>query len=69
MQLCELYLNDQALTFDTAPTIAELLTHQGLATQRLVVAVNDAVVPRTQFAQHRLHAQDRVEIMTPITGG
>lgn len=33
------------------------------------VAVNTRFVPKTSYATHALHAGDRVEIISPVTGG
>ena len=32
-------------------------------------AVNTQFVPKTQYAQHPLHEGDRIEIISPVTGG
>lgn len=32
-------------------------------------AVNTQFVPRSQYAEHRLQEGDRVEIISPVTGG
>jgi len=32
-------------------------------------AVNTQFVPKTHYAQQTLHAGDRVEIISPVTGG
>jgi len=32
-------------------------------------AVNTQFVPKTQYAQHTLNENDRVEIISPVTGG
>lgn len=32
-------------------------------------AVNTQFVPNTQYAQHALQPEDRIEIISPITGG
>ncbi|MEK9951927.1 MAG: sulfur carrier protein ThiS [Curvibacter sp.] len=32
-------------------------------------AVNTQFVPKTQYAQHVLHEGDRIEIISPVTGG
>ena len=32
-------------------------------------AVNTQFVPKTQYAQHRLHDGDSIEIISPVTGG
>jgi sulfur carrier protein len=33
------------------------------------VAVNTVFVPRTQYATHTLNSGDRVEVISPVTGG
>ncbi len=54
-----------------APTIDAALHALGLSVsaKHLAVAVNDAVVPRTQWVHTVLHARDRVEIITAVAGG
>ena len=32
-------------------------------------AVNLQFVPNTQYVQHRLQADDRIDIISPVTGG
>lgn len=32
-------------------------------------AVNTQFVPKTQYSQHALHEGDRIEIISPVTGG
>jgi sulfur carrier protein len=32
-------------------------------------AVNTTFVPKAQYAQHSLQAQDRIDIIFPVTGG
>ena len=52
-------------------TIAELLVARGIdpSTRFLAVAVNGAVVRRTEWAERPLAAGDRVEIVRPLQGG
>jgi sulfur carrier protein len=33
------------------------------------VAVNKEFVPRSQYAERVLHADDRIEVIRPVTGG
>jgi sulfur carrier protein len=33
------------------------------------VAVNTVFVPRTQYADHALNEGDRMEVISPVTGG
>jgi sulfur carrier protein len=32
-------------------------------------AVNTQFVPNTEYTQHRLQAEDRIDIISPVTGG
>ncbi|HSH30874.1 MAG TPA: sulfur carrier protein ThiS [Thiohalobacter sp.] len=41
----------------------------GLNGQRLAVEVNREILPRSEFAEHRFQAGDRVEIVRAIGGG
>jgi len=54
-----------------ATTIAELLAEQGIdpKTRFLAVAVNGAVVRRTEWPMASLAAGDSVEIVRPFQGG
>jgi sulfur carrier protein len=54
-----------------ATTVAELLAAQGVdpATRFLAVAVNGAVIRRTEWPSRRLAAGDTVEIVRPLSGG
>jgi sulfur carrier protein len=47
----------------------ELLARMELTGRRLAVEVNEALVPRSRFATHRLHPGDRVEIIHAVGGG
>jgi sulfur carrier protein len=49
--------------------MAELIDHLGLGGRRLAVEVNHDLVPRGCFAEHRLAAGDRVEIIHAVGGG
>jgi sulfur carrier protein len=46
-----------------------LIETLGLAGQRLAVEVNEELVPRSRFAEHRLAPGDRVEIIHAVGGG
>jgi len=50
-------------------TLAELIEQLQLAGQRLAVEINEELVPRSRFAEHRLGDQDRVEIIRAVGGG
>jgi len=52
-------------------TVAELLAERGVdpSARFLAVAVNGAVVRRTEWAERSLVAGDQVEIVRPLQGG
>lgn len=39
------------------------------ATPPFAVAVNKQFVPRSAYAAHALNADDRIEVIRPVTGG
>ena len=49
--------------------MAELIDALGLQTRRIAIAVNQDVVPRSEFATHQLAANDQVEILEAVGGG
>ncbi len=53
---------------DAAPMSA-LIEQLGLAGQRVAVEVNEELVPRSRFTEHRLNEGDRVEIIHAVGGG
>ena len=52
-------------------SVLDLLLAKGIdpAARGTAVALNDAVLPRTRWPEHRLAAGDRVEIVRPFQGG
>lgn len=67
-----LYVNGEttALPHPT-PTVAALLADLGYAPDApgVAVAVNEDLVPRSQWPTHQLHPNDRVEVVTARQGG
>ncbi|VFM99338.1 MAG: thiamine biosynthesis protein ThiS [Candidatus Kentron sp. G] len=49
--------------------VAVLLETQGLTGKRLAVEINEEILPRSRYEQHRLQEGDRVEIVRAIGGG
>jgi sulfur carrier protein len=50
-------------------TVASLLDRLNLGGKRLALEVNEAIVPRSAYSQHRLKQDDRIEIVHAIGGG
>ena len=64
-----LRLNGQTQQVHEECTVEELVRSLGLANQALAVAVNQEVVPRSDWPWRALRAQDRVELVRPVGGG
>ena len=64
------YVNNKPHEVSVEPTLAAALTELQLADQRgVAVAVNDRVVPRTDWASYALRAQDRITVIRATQGG
>ena len=50
-------------------TMAELVERLGLTGQRIAVEVNEELIPRGRFGEHRLAPGDRVEVIHAVGGG
>jgi len=69
MTTIEVSMNGRPLRTPAA-TLAELLRHQGYAADAAVAcAVNHEFVPRAQWPAHELDDGDRIDVVSPITGG
>lgn len=61
-------LNQQATDLQANATVADALA-QMQAKPPFAVAVNTIFVPRTQYAAHMLNEGDKMEVISPVTGG
>lgn len=70
MSAIQITFNGTALTLDDAHcTIADIVRAFAPHTGLFAVAVNDAVVPRSQHASTQVASGDRVEIVQAVGGG
>lgn len=68
----QLQINGQAqtLTLQDQPTVHDVLVCLDVPTVRgVAVALNDQVVPRSQWSQTPVHSHDRLEIIQATQGG
>lgn len=64
------YVNNSAHEATDNQPLADLLATLGQAqTRGLAVAVNDAVVPRAEWASHPVQPQDRILLIRATQGG
>ena len=62
-------LNGENKQIEDNTSITGLLKTLDLGEKRLAVELNQAIIPRGEFASHTLKEQDRVEIVQAIGGG
>ena len=65
----ELLVNGEPRCVPPDCTVKGLLETLGITGQRIAVAVNRGVVPRSTFETHRLAPGDRIEILEAVGGG
>jgi len=62
-------VNGRARELPEGATVAAVVALLSAAPTGVAVAVNDTVVPRGSWESVRLHAADRVEVLTAVQGG
>jgi sulfur carrier protein len=67
-QLVKITVNDEAVELDEQTTVAKLLETLGIPDKGIAVAVDWAVLPRSQW-QHPLSDGAKVEVVTAVQGG
>ena len=65
----QILLNGEPYSVPANCNVATLLQQLALVNKRLAVEINTEIVPRSQFAQHILAENDKVEIVQAIGGG
>lgn len=65
----QIQVNGEGRELPAGATVADLLAALGLAEKRLAVEHNGEIIRRADFAQIRLQADDRIEIVHAIGGG
>ena len=65
----QIQVNGEGRELPAGATVADLLAVLGLAEKRLAVEHNGQIIRRADFAQTRLQADDRIEIVHAIGGG
>lgn len=61
--------NDQPVTCDEEATVATLLEGMSLLQPGAALAVNQTIIPREQWQQHRLREGDSLLLFQAIAGG
>ncbi len=62
-------LNGEVAQVQGPLNLSTLLERFELQKRRVAVAVNEVVVPRSQFELHEIHEGDRIEVIQAVGGG
>jgi sulfur carrier protein len=65
----DIIVNGSKRTVPTDYTAAQLIESLELGERRIAMEVNEEIVPRSRFPQHRFNAGDRIEIVHAVGGG
>ncbi len=65
----QIYINGEAREVPEATTMSVLVELLELGGQRIAVEVNEELVPRSRFTEHRLVSNDQVEVIHAVGGG
>jgi len=65
----DIYVNDSALSVDQHITIPELLKMIQSPENGIAVAVNDTIVPRSDWSSHVFREKDNVLVIKAHSGG
>jgi sulfur carrier protein len=69
MEMIEITVNGEPHSLPEGLTVEALLERLGHGGKRVAVERNGDIVPRSLHAEHRIQAQDRIEIVHAIGGG
>ncbi|RUM90859.1 MAG: thiamine biosynthesis protein ThiS [Thiomicrospira sp.] len=62
-------INDEIKAIPASLSLTDLLIHLGYQKHNFAVAINEAFVPRSQYKNTCVQADDRIEIVAPMQGG
>jgi sulfur carrier protein len=65
----QIIVNGNPTEVPDSTDMADLIDRLELTGERLAVEVNEELVPRSRFGEHRLKPDDRVEIIHAVGGG
>ena len=65
----QIAVNGDAVVVGDGLTLLGLLQRLSLPVDGVAIAVNRAVIPKTEHAHHKLVSQDQVEIIRAVGGG
>ncbi|MHB8352847.1 MAG: sulfur carrier protein ThiS [Burkholderiales bacterium] len=67
--MIQLTINGQDRRFETAPTVAQVISQLALTQRRIAVERNGEIIPRSRFDETLLATGDRLEVVVAVGGG
>lgn len=65
----QIYLNDSPIELEKSLNLEQLIVQQQLNPQGLAIALNQQILPRSQWAKTMLQTNDRLTVFRAIAGG
>lgn len=65
----KIIVNGQTMTVSENLTAIELLEELGMAGKKLALEINEEIIPRSSFTDHKINKADKIEIIHAIGGG
>ena len=65
----DIIVNGSKTTVPEDYTAAQLVEALALGERRIAMEVNEEIIPRSQYPQHRFNQGDRIEIVHAVGGG
>jgi thiazole synthase len=63
------YVNGETKQYSGDMTVADIVNELGLANKRIAVELNKEILPFSEYAQTKIKAEDRLEVVQAIGGG
>ncbi len=65
----EVFINRRPVEIEESTTLAELLAREGLSREGIAVAVNNRVVPRSEWPAASLQEGAKITVIRAVCGG
>lgn len=65
----EIFINGKSIATDRPGSLAELLQQQGIRTEGTAVAINNRVIPRSQWGSTPVEDQMKITVISAVCGG
>ena len=65
----EVFINHSPVETETSTSLADLLTQEGIAADGIAVAIDNNVVPRSEWRTTQLQAGAKITVIRAVCGG